>query len=104
MGVEDSTGPWELLWWLRDRFPDEDEPNLLAVAQAALTQLVRDGLIQLVSWDPDTNTERGLDRAESERVVRGREPWDGCGPLQPHVRFTATAAGERAYYAHALPV
>lgn len=103
MAVEDSTGPWELLWDLEQRFPNANRQLLESISQTVLFSLTLGGQIQIVRWDPESDAEEVLRPTIAFSALKASESWnpDGSGN-QPHLRFYATRAGREAYFEHAV--
>jgi hypothetical protein len=104
MAVEDSTGPWELLWDLRQQFPASNQSVLTLVARQSLIELAYTGLIRVVRWNPETNDEEELVPADLISALWLPGTWDtNASGVAPHIRFYATPAGQEAYYSHTIP-
>jgi hypothetical protein len=103
MAVDDSTGPWELLWDLGQQFPDTNRQLLESISLTVLFSLTLGGQIQIVRWDPETDDEEVLTSSLAFTALRTAEPWnaDRSGN-EPHLRFYATEAGREAYFARTV--
>lgn len=99
MAVEDSTGPWELLWDLLQRFPDANRQFLELVSQMVLFGLALDEQICVVRWHPVTDTEDVLTSSLAFSALREPETWDADrSGNESHLRFYATPAGRETYF------
>ena len=103
MAVEDSTGPWELLWDLFQQFPDSDQSFLKLIAQLSLIELAYTDQICIVRWNPESNIEEELTPAGLISALWLPETWNAdVSGLTPHLRFYATSAGRDIYSSRAV--
>jgi hypothetical protein len=105
MAIEDSTGPWELLWDLRQRFPTGDDRALTLIASLALYQLAVRNQIRIIRWNPELNTEKEITTTELLSILMLSDTWAADRPGNvSHIRFYATAVGQDVYNASAIQV
>ena len=104
LAVDDTYGLWELLWGLHTDFPQAPPPHLQSIACRVLADLIREGLIALVSGRAG-GKEEPLPAAQALNALDQLASWAEPQRLgDAETRFVATEAGRHAYFVEARPV
>lgn len=99
MATEDVSGIWELVWAINTELPGTEPDVRFLLAQYLLLDLLFDGLVRLVRWNPITGKERAIPLYEAIHVVADARSWSP--PEQgtdEQLRFHSTSKGDEAYF------
>jgi hypothetical protein len=96
LSVEDFYGLWEVLWRVRNLYPERPDSELKEIAETAVRQLLSNGWIALYR-------QAGVERTEIRADEVDALLWDPGNWIEPTSKLSsvvigATAAGERAYH------
>lgn len=92
--VEDYSGLYEVLWDLNARFPDTSDDARLRVAQTAVEQLLREGLVEIFAarWAQDS-----FDAIPKEQALELLHDLTSWQPAEEYFCVGATSDGEELW-------
>lgn len=96
-GVEDYTGLWKLVWYVRDSLHVQ-EHEARQLAQRSLAELLLADLVRLYQGQTFAGDERRLATQEALKIVGESRRWDPPVADEPQLRIAAAEAGRARYY------
>jgi hypothetical protein len=98
MATEDFCGLWEIIWRLRDLFPQCLTSELRNKAESAVRELSAKGLIELYRRVGVSGEEKLIPIDEVDRVLSDTASWEEPSKAAVQMLLATTAKGERVYY------
>jgi hypothetical protein len=100
LATEDYFGLYELIWGLNARFPDASIDEKLNAAQAALAELLSQGLVEVYFARSSPSEYIPLDPKRAPTLIADPDSWRSPSQVLDGTfyAFCATPAGERAYF------
>lgn len=95
LAVEDYGGLWEAIWELRSIRPDADYDFLLDRARSVLSDLIAQGLVELLHCRESTDDCWPIAEDSAYKLLAQAENWLEPSSLDDIlIRFSATPAGD----------
>lgn len=99
LASDDYLGLWEVLWTVKQHFPEDEIGNAMAKARQLVLDLLQDRELQLYQGVRFDGDEAMIGPNDQEELLNIGTYWqEPIGDIE-HLRVVATEQGERAYLA-----
>lgn len=95
-GFEDSTGLWEVIWYLNTASPEMPEDHKVKMARSVLKDLLRERSIELYYVDEASRREEKLPTTDATEVLAHDANWATPDVVGKEYRYINTKRGDRA--------